>query len=129
MRGVARGPSGEKAGNALDVPADPAYTSNGIPIPGMTIRWLVRGEDGAPTYAMRLFESAPGAEVEVHAHPWEHEIFVLRGSMTASVGPSSYELEEGDFIFVPPDVAHGFRAGSRGATFICTIPLRPTARR
>jgi quercetin dioxygenase-like cupin family protein len=127
VRGVLRGPSGEKVGRALDVEAEPASTSNGIPVPGTTIRRLVRGEDGAPTYAMRFFESSPGSKVEVHSHPWEHEIYVLRGSMRATVGPSAYELEEGDFIFIPPGVEHDFSIGDRGSSFICTIPLRPTA--
>ena len=35
---------------------------------------------GAPNFTMRHFEVAPGGRTPFHAHPWEHEVYVLSGT-------------------------------------------------
>ena len=35
---------------------------------GTTLRWLIAQKDGAPHYAMRLFEIEPGGSIPVHVH-------------------------------------------------------------
>ena len=46
---------------------------------GVKIRWLIGEQDGAPNFAMRHFEVAPGGHTPHHSHDWEHEVFVLSG--------------------------------------------------
>lgn len=121
-----RGPCGEKVGKASDVPPEEARLADGRAVPGVRIRWLVSAKDGAPTYAMRLFELEPGAPIPEHAHPWEHEIYVLDGSMTVWVEEEAYELRRDMFIYIPPKVRHRYLAGPEGARFLCVIPLRPS---
>ena len=129
MEGVVRGPCGEKLGRALDVEAEEARLPDGSPVPGVTIRWLIAERDGAPTFAVRLFEVAPGAVIPWHRHPWEHGIYVLEGSMTIRIEGREYRVEAGDFIYIPPNAGHDYRAGEAGARFLCVIPLRPSVPR
>ena len=46
---------------------------------GVRIRWIISQADGAPNFAMRHFEIAPGGHTPHHAHDWEHEVFILTG--------------------------------------------------
>ena len=46
---------------------------------GVDIRRLVSRDDGAPNFAMRMFELAPGGHTPLHAHPHEHEVFIVEG--------------------------------------------------
>ena len=126
VRGVVRGPYGEKVGRSTDVEAEPARLADGRVLDGVTLRWLISSRDGAPTYAMRLFEMRAGAVIPEHRHPWEHEIFVVDGSMEVCVEDQCYQLESGDFIYIPPGRSHRYRAGGSGARFICTIPHKPS---
>ena len=47
---------------------------------GCQVRWLLDERDGAPTFAMRQFEVAPGGHTPQHFHDYEHEVFVLEGT-------------------------------------------------
>ncbi|NOZ89396.1 MAG: cupin domain-containing protein [Crenarchaeota archaeon] len=126
MSGVIRGPCGEKLGSYTDVEAEDATVPGGGRLEGVRIRWLVRREDGAPTFAMRLFEMEPGAVIPAHEHPWEHEIFVLDGDVEVCIEERCYQLRRGWFLYIPPNVSHSYRAGSKGAQFLCIIPHSPS---
>ncbi len=90
---------------------------------GAHVRWLIAEKDGAPNFAMRLFEVAAGGHTPHHAHPFEHEVYVLEGSGVA-VGPEGERpFQANDVIFVPPDEMHQFRNTSDGVCkFLCLIP-------
>ncbi len=92
---------------------------------GTKIRWLIAEKDGAPNFAMRLFEMAPGGHTPLHAHPWEHEVFVIRGRGLVVRGGSEARIAPGDFVFIEPNETHQFRNHGRAMlSFICVIPLR-----
>ncbi|ABM79957.1 cupin domain-containing protein [Hyperthermus butylicus] len=122
---VLRGSCGEKIGRALDVEAEDVVIA-GRKLEGVRIRWLIRDSDGARAFAMRYFTMEPGSHIPGHKHPWEHEIFVIKGSMKVRIGSNTYDVGEGSFIFIPPNVEHEYWAGSEGAHFLCLIPLKPT---
>ena len=91
--------------------------------PGVTVRWAITGEDGAPNFAMRIFDVQPGASTPFHTHSWEHEVFVLAGSGTVRNAEEEFPLREGDVIFVPPEERHQFINRWRDVLrFICVIP-------
>lgn len=94
---------------------------------GTYIRWLVASEDGAKNYYMRLFRMEPGAHIKPHFHPWEHEIYILSGKGSIRIGPTTYTVGEGYFLYIPPNVEHEYRAGPEGMSFLCIIPSGPTA--
>ncbi|MCA9248326.1 MAG: cupin domain-containing protein [Planctomycetales bacterium] len=88
-----------------------------------TVRWLVGEVDGAPTFAMRQFDVAPGGHTPRHSHPYEHEIYVLEGDGVAYEGDKARPLTKGDVIFVEPDEVHQFEnTGDAVMKFLCLIP-------
>ncbi len=90
-----------------------------------TVRWLISRQDGAPSFAMRLFELAPGGCTPRHEHPWEHEVFVLDGPLEIVQEAGETELTAGDAVLVLPGERHQFRSrGEAPARMLCIIPLR-----
>jgi quercetin dioxygenase-like cupin family protein len=93
-----------------------------------TIRWLVSKKNGAANFAMRVVELAKkGDQIPLHAHPYEHEIFVIEGSGRASAEAEGRRddaaVRVGEFIFVPAGEKHGFvNDGGGPFRFICVIP-------
>ena len=89
-----------------------------------TIREIFTAETGAPTFAMRVFELAPGGCTPLHSHPWEHEVFILEGGgdVESSEGPTP--VSPGTAIYVAPNETHRFRsAPDRRMKFLCLIPV------
>ncbi len=98
--------------------------------PGVTIRWVIDEErDGAPTYALRVIEVAPGGHTPDHTHPFEHENFIMEGTGRVQIDGEWFEVEPGDVVFVPPNSQHTYVNGGDGPfKFLCGIPvskLRP----
>src|SRR5262249_55928732 len=90
---------------------------------GCQVRWLVDETLGAPNFAMRHFEVAPGGYTPKHSHPYEHEVFVLEGSGVVVEGDVEHSLEPGDFVLVTPDEVHQFRnTGHVPLKFLCMVP-------
>jgi quercetin dioxygenase-like cupin family protein len=91
------------------------------------IRWLIKKEEGAPLFAMRIFRVEPGGHINAHKHPWEHEIFILSGLGEIRIGDSIKNVEKGYFVYIPPCVEHEYwNKGSDDLEFICVIPHKPT---
>jgi len=87
------------------------------------MRRLVGPDDGAPSFSMRQFEVAPGGHTPKHAHPHEHEVFVLEGNGLVLEGDREHALAPGTVVFVPPNQQHQFRnTGSGPLKFLCLIP-------
>ncbi|MFO7899483.1 MAG: cupin domain-containing protein [Planctomycetota bacterium] len=94
------------------------------PAKGVTIRWLIDETTGAPNFAMRHFEIAPGGNTPLHSHRWEHEVFILsgRGVVTSEQGEDPFA--PGDVVFMPGGEEHNFRnSGSEPVTMLCLVPL------
>ena len=90
---------------------------------GVTVRWLISRGDGAPNFAMRLFEVAPGGHSPLHVHDWEHEVYILEGIGTLEFEGEKNPFEEGYFIFVPPGREHRFvNTGAGTLRFLCLVP-------
>ena len=103
-----------------DVPAEPVEMKGAI---GCTVSWLIGTPDGAPNFAMRQFEVAPGGHTPLHQHPYEHEVFVLEGSGVVQEGSTPHPLKAGDVVYVAPDEVHQFRnSGTAPLKFLCLVP-------
>jgi quercetin dioxygenase-like cupin family protein len=90
---------------------------------GCQVRWLVDEANGAPNFAMRQFEVAPGGFTPRHSHPYEHEVFVLEGEGVVFEGDKEHRLAAGDFVLVTPDEVHQFRnTGDVPLKFLCLVP-------
>jgi quercetin dioxygenase-like cupin family protein len=90
---------------------------------GCQVRWLVDEDQGAPNFAMRQFEVAPGGYTPRHSHPYEHEVFVLEGAGVVLEGETEHPLAAGDFVLVTPNEVHQFRnTGATPLKFLCLVP-------
>ena len=119
-----KGSCGEKLGHYTEVSEEKLGEEFGREV---YIRWLISEADGARVYSMRVFRLGRGGYINRHKHPWEHEIFVLKGRMRIGVGNRSYEVGEGYFMYIPPNVEHDYtNIGDEEALFICVIPNKPS---
>lgn len=92
---------------------------------GARIKELITDRDGAPTFAMRLFEIAPGGNTPLHQHPWEHEVFILSGEGELRGQSDAYPFRAGDAVFVPPNEQHTFvNTGQQPLQLLCMIPVQ-----
>ncbi len=90
---------------------------------GCQVRWLIGQNEHAPNFAMRQFEVAVGGHTPKHFHPYEHEVFVLRGQGQIMENDQSRPINAGDCIYVAPDEIHQFRnTGNQPLEFLCLIP-------
>jgi len=93
---------------------------------GVIKREVITREDGAPNFCMRVFEVEPGSSTPSHAHPWEHEVFVLSGRGVVLGDQGTIHILKNSVVFIPPDEHHCFiNTGSEPLQFICVIPLLP----
>lgn len=92
-------------------------------IPGVALHTVISASDGAPRFAMRVFEVQPGASTPFHAHWWEHEVFILSGSGKVKGHGGERELKPGDAVYLAGDEEHCFtNTGQEVFRFICCIP-------
>lgn len=102
-----------------------AQTISGPEVSGVSKRVLLSAADGAPHFTMRLFHIAPGGYTYLHAHDFEHEIFVIegRGEVVTEAGPKP--IETGYAILVLPGEVHQFKnTGTHRMSFLCLVPNR-----
>ena len=87
------------------------------------IRWLIAKDIGAENFAMRLFEVKPGGYTPLHKHPWEHEVFILKGQGLITGGSEEKVFREGDVVFLPSNMTHQFKnTCENDVKFLCMIP-------
>ncbi len=94
---------------------------------GAGIRWLLSDRDGMTDMSMRVVEIEPGGQTPHHSHPWEHQVFILKGSGRVTAESETREFSPGAAIFIGPNEKHTFYNDS-GETmeFVCMIPVRAT---
>jgi quercetin dioxygenase-like cupin family protein len=97
---------------------------------GVRIQWLLDEGCGAPHFSLRRFEIDPGGHTPRHAHPWEHEVYVLAGRGTVVAGDESRPLQPDDAVLVAPDESHQFRAADdERLVVLCLVPNGPATAR
>ena len=107
--------------NSAEVAAQPVEEGGAR---GTTVRWLIARPEGAPNFAMRLFELAPGGSTPLHEHPWEHEVFILEGEVEVVQESGPTPVSPGDAVLLLPGERHQFRnTGDAPARMLCMIPL------
>lgn len=89
------------------------------------VRVVFGPADNAPTFAMRVFELAPGGHTPFHTHPFEHEAIALTGDIAAVTEQGEHPLENGDVLLVAPDEKHQFKnlSDTKPASFMCLVPI------
>ncbi len=87
-----------------------------------TIQVLISAQEG-PNFALRKFSMQPGGGMPRHTNTVEHEQYVLRGLARIGIGEETYEVKQGDAIFIPEGAIHYYEnTGSEPFEFLCIIP-------
>jgi quercetin dioxygenase-like cupin family protein len=91
----------------------------------VTVRVVFGPADQAPTFAMRVFELAPGGHTPLHRHPFEHQVLILDGDIALVTDAGEKPVQKGDAVLVMPDEQHRFknRSDSKRARFMCLVPI------
>ncbi len=112
-------------GKVIHYSAVPAQ-EYGSEAPGTHIRWLIDDDhDGAPVYALRMIEVAPGGHTPRHSHHYEHENFVVEGMGRVWLNGAWHALEPGDVVFVPGGMEHTYEnTGAEPFRFLCGVPVK-----
>jgi len=106
-----------------DVPTGPVETEGAE---GVMIQEFITHREGAPTFAMRRFEIAPGGHTPLHTHAWEHEVYILEGEGILRGFEGEKPFRTGDAVLVPPGEEHSFvNTGDSTLKFLCMVPVRP----
>lgn len=92
-------------------------------VKGVRMAVMVGRGDGAPHFALRQFEVAPGGHTPRHSHDYEHEVFVVSGSGTVLLEGRERPIRAGDAIYVPADHEHQFKAADEPLRFLCLVPV------
>lgn len=92
-------------------------------LPEVTVRWVIAEGDGAPHFAMRIFEVPAGGSTEHHTHWWEHEVYVLGGSGHIRSDQGDLPLGEGTVALIYGGERHQLvNDGDEPLRFICLVP-------
>lgn len=98
----------------------------------VTIRRLIDTPDGADRFLMSLFELAPNGATPPHYHDWEHEIYVLEGTLKVELPSENRKipLKRGDVVFIPRGEPHGLETGpdERARLLLVAPAERPPVR-
>ena len=118
-----------KVVHSADVPTDIVREPGAKQV---TIRRLIDTPDGADRFLMSMFELAPNGATPPHIHDWEHEIYVLSGSLSIELPTENktIALKQGDVVFIPRQEAHGLATGPHeSARLLLVAPAeRPPVR-
>jgi quercetin dioxygenase-like cupin family protein len=87
-----------------------------------TIQVLISSLEG-PNFALRKFSMQKGGGMPRHTNTVEHEQYVLRGHAKIGIGEETYEVKQGDVVFIPAGVIHFYEnIGEEPFEFLCIIP-------
>ena len=91
---------------------------------GVSIRVAIAEEDGAKNSIMRILEIDPDGFTPLHAHDYEHLMFVVRGAGSVSDGSKTCRLEKEDVLFIPPGQTHQIKnTGDAELILVSVLPV------
>ena len=87
-----------------------------------TIQVLISSQEG-PNFALRKFSMQKGGGMPRHTNTVEHEQYVLRGQEKIGIGEETYEVKQGDVVFIPAGAIHFYEnVDEEPFEFLCIIP-------
>lgn len=88
-----------------------------------TTRQVLISDTEGPNFAMRKFIMAAGGGMPKHTNSVEHEQYVLKGKASIGIGDKTFQVSEGDVVFIPAEVPHWYtNIGEGNFEFLCLIP-------
>ena len=99
------------------------YVQHGNCIQHITKRVLIGPDQGKVNSIMRMFTIGKEGCSSYHTHPWEHEVYVLKGWGAVKKIDGEIPLQAGDVVYVPAGEEHQFiNTAEEEFTFLCIIP-------
>jgi quercetin dioxygenase-like cupin family protein len=87
-----------------------------------TIQVLISSQEG-PNFALRKFSMQKGGGMPRHTNTVEHEQYVLRGQAHIGIDGQTFEVKQGDVVFIPEGAVHFYgNTGEEPFEFLCIIP-------
>ena len=88
-----------------------------------TIRQIVGEPNELAHFVMRVVDLQPGQSTPLHAHWWEHGLYILAGQGRVRTPEAEYPVSAGSVVFVPGNETHQFVNDGDGALrYICVVP-------
>ncbi|WP_420809446.1 cupin domain-containing protein [Acidianus sulfidivorans] len=87
---------------------------------GAYIQWLITKDKGAE-YAVRKFSLLPNGIIPMHIHKYQETVIITKGKCKVCVGDITYEMKEGDYIFIDSNIKHAFINYNNDLEFFCVI--------
>ena len=72
-------------------------------------------KSGGDTYYARF---PAGSRFELHWHAYAEYAVVLRGRLTHTLGAEKSALQAGDYVVIPPKIAHGWEVDPSGDAYL-----------
>ena len=89
---------------------------------------LIGEAEGARQYRLRYFEVPPGGRTARERHPHDHGVMIVTGRARVTLGEQTYEVGEGDVVYVAGDEVHCFETlGETPLGFVCVVGPRSSA--
>ena len=85
---------------------------------------LVTLDDNPTTCTLSYSKIERGKTSAHHIHPWEHEIYIIKGTGTLICDGKEYPVKEGDAMFIPGNVDH-YTLNNGGQGDILRIEINP----
>ncbi len=63
-----------------------------------------------PNGNITLFAFDKDESLTEHTSPYEALVQIVKGKMTITIGRNPFQVEEGEFILLPPNIPHGLVA-------------------
>lgn len=97
------------------------YKQDGSPFKDVTRQVLYDGAYDIPCQ-FRYFECLPGGYSTLEYHEHTHMVMIQRGKGQLLLGDTIYDVEAGDFIEIPRNTIHQFRANKNDYIgFLCLV--------
>ena len=107
----------------INIDEIPEKGINRVYMRGVSVRYLIVEEFGAPNFEMRYFELQKGGKTSLDRHGYEHEVFILKGRGKLLLNGKEYDLRPNDAILIEPWEEHRFiQIGEDPFGFLCIVP-------
>jgi quercetin dioxygenase-like cupin family protein len=90
---------------------------------GVDFKPLLAKNVDPPNFYLRIFDVSPEGHTFDHSHPWEHEMYVVKGRGKIVFGSGDVSIKEGDAILIEPDEKHMVVNDSHSMLrLVCVVP-------
>jgi quercetin dioxygenase-like cupin family protein len=95
----------------------------GPEVKNAAMKVVISPKEGWEGYVMRIFEFGKDGHSPRHIHPWPHINYIIKGNGKVHIDGKDYDIKEGSYAYVPPDVLHQFiNTGEESLELMCIVP-------